>query len=85
MDTTLLLTILNSMVVWQSFVIVLLEYLNLPWISSRDYHAAGWCLCRKGGLSLLSVLLFLLPPENLEAGYYIFLGAYGGNAFLKGI
>lgn len=47
MDTTLITNYFELYGGLAIFVIVLLEYLNLPGFPARDYHAAGWCLCRK--------------------------------------
>ncbi len=73
MDTTLITNYFELYGGLAIFVIVLLEYLNLPGFPA-GIIMRRWLVSmpQKEDLASCQQLLFLLPPENLEAGYYIF-------------
>lgn len=84
MDTTLITNYFELYGGLAIFVIVLLEYLNLPGFPAGIIMPLAGVYAAKEDLASCQQLLFLLPPENLEAGYYIFRRIWW-KCLLKGI
>ena len=65
------------------FIVVLLEYMNLPGFPAGDYYAACRNLCSTRGISLLAAIAISVLAGEVGSWILYFLGMYGGNAFLK--
>ena len=83
MDTTLITNYFELYGGLAIFVIVLLEYLNLPGFPAGIIMPLAGVYAAKGGLSLLSAITISVAAGELGSWILYFLGAYGGNAFLK--
>ena len=83
MDTTLITNYFELYGGLAIFVIVLLEYLNLPGFPAGIIMPLAGVYAANGGLSLLSAIIISVAAGELGSWILYFLGVYGGNAFLN--
>ena len=65
------------------FVVVLLEYMNLPGFPAGIIMPLAGVYAAHGGLSLFSTIAISVAAGEIGSWILYFLGMYGGNAFLK--
>ena len=65
------------------FVIVLLEYMNLPGFPAGIIMPLAGIYAAHGGISLFSTIAISVLAGEAGSWILYFLGMYGGNAFLK--
>ena len=65
------------------FIVVLLEYMNLPGFPAGIIMPLAGIYAAHGGLSLFSTIAISVLAGEFGSWILYFLGMYGGNAFLK--
>lgn len=65
------------------FIVVLLEYMNLPGFPAGIIMPLAGIYAAHGGLSLFSTIVITVLAGEIGSWILYFLGMYGGNAFLK--
>lgn len=65
------------------FVVVLLEYMNLPGFPAGIIMPLAGVYAAHGGLSLFSAIAISIAAGEIGSWILYFLGIHGGNAFLK--
>lgn len=65
------------------FIVVLLEYMNLPGFPAGIIMPLAGIYAAHGGISLLAAIAISVLAGEVGSWILYFLGMYGGNAFLK--